>query len=146
MYKRQAQILDLIRKLVADRGTGVVLITHDMGVVADIADRVVVMYAGRVAEIAPVRELFARPSHPYTVLLLASVPRLDVTPKHLLATIDGNVPSASDFGAGCRFADRCPLATDQCRSETPPLVERTTDHRVACWHVDKVPEWVRLAA
>ena len=142
----QAQILDLIRKLVADRGTGVVLITHDMGVVADIADRVVVMYAGRVAEIAPVHDLFARPSHPYTALLLASVPRLDVTPKHRLVTIDGNVPSASDFGAGCRFADRCPLATDKCRRETPPLVERNTGHRVACWHADKVPEWMRLAA
>jgi peptide/nickel transport system ATP-binding protein len=142
----QAQILDLMKKLVADRGTGVVLITHDMGVVADMADRVVVMYAGRVAEIAPVREIFAHPSHPYTVLLLASVPRLDVTPKHRLATIDGNVPSSSEFGGGCRFADRCPLATDRCRAETPPLVERMTGHSVACWHADKVAEWVRLAA
>jgi peptide/nickel transport system ATP-binding protein len=142
----QAQILDLMKKLVADRGTGVVLITHDMGVVADMADRVVVMYAGRVAEIAPVRELFAHPSHPYSVLLLASVPRLDVMPKHRLVTIDGNVPSAFEFGVGCRFADRCPLASDRCRRETPPLVERSMGHSVACWHADKVGEWTRLAA
>jgi peptide/nickel transport system ATP-binding protein len=142
----QAQILDLMKKLVADRGTGVVLITHDMGVVAAMADRVVVMYAGRVAEIAPVHEIFAHPSHPYTVLLLASVPRLDVTPKHQLVTIDGNVPSSFELDDGCRFADRCPLATDQCRRETPPVSERNAGHSVACWHADKVPEWVRRAA
>jgi peptide/nickel transport system ATP-binding protein len=142
----QAQILDLIKKLVADRGTGVVLITHDMAVVADIADRVVVMYAGRIAEIASVLDIFAQPLHPYTALLLASVPRLDVTPKSRLATIDGTVPSSTEFGIGCRFADRCPLASDMCRRETPPLVEHGAGHRVACWKADRVPEWARLAA
>jgi peptide/nickel transport system ATP-binding protein len=142
----QAQILDLMKKLVAERGTGIVLITHDMGVVADIADRVAVMYAGRIAEIAPVRDIFASPSHPYTALLLASVPRLDLMPKNRLATIDGNVPSPAEFGCGCRFADRCPLASERCHRETPPLVERSTGHRVACWHADRVPDWARAAA
>src|SRR5262249_2365686 len=79
----QAQILDLMKRLVVDRGTGIVLITHDMGVVADIADRVAVMYAGRIVEIAPVEDVFARPCHPYTALLLAAVPRLDLEPKQL---------------------------------------------------------------
>jgi peptide/nickel transport system ATP-binding protein len=142
----QAQILDLMRRLVAERGTGIVLITHDMGVVADIADRVAVMYAGRIAEIAAVDELFARPAHPYTALLLASVPRRDHQPKALLATIEGQVPSAGDFGAGCRFVDRCPLAGDRCRAEVPPLVECAPGHRSACWHRDRVPELTRIAA
>jgi peptide/nickel transport system ATP-binding protein len=134
----QAQILDLMKQLVAERGTGIVLITHDMGVVADIADRVAVMYAGRIAEIAAVDALFTRPCHPYTALLLAAVPRLDVQPKHLLATIEGNVPAAGDFGDGCRFVDRCPLAGDRCRVEAPPLVELERGHRTACWHADQV--------
>ena len=142
----QAQILDLMKKLVAERGTGVVIITHDMGVVADIADRAVVMYAGRVAEIAPVREMFARPAHPYTLLLRSSVPRLSDAPKDRLATIDGSVPSASNFGAGCRFDGRCPLASEQCFRKAPPLVELGNGHHVACWHADKVPDWTRLAA
>jgi peptide/nickel transport system ATP-binding protein len=134
----QAQILDLMKRLAAERGTGIVLITHDMGVVADIADRVAVMYAGRIAEIAPVDALFARPCHPYTALLLAAVPRLDLEPKQLLATIEGQVPAAGEFGNGCRFADRCPLAEDRCRAEAPPLVERERGRRTACWHADRV--------
>ncbi|MCB8839474.1 ABC transporter ATP-binding protein [Aurantimonas sp. VKM B-3413] len=142
----QAQILDVMKKLVADRGTSIVLITHDMGVVADIADHVAVMYAGRIAEIAPVHDLFARPAHPYTALLLASVPRLDVAPKAELATIDGTVPSPEEFGAGCRFAGRCPLASDKCRAEQPPLFEERPGHRTACWHRDKVHEITRAAA
>ncbi len=134
----QAQILDLMKRLVAERGTGIVLITHDMGVVADIADRVAVMYAGRIAEIAPVDALFADPSHPYTALLLASVPRADLTPKGVLATIEGAVPSASNLGTGCRFADRCPLAADKCRIEQPPVIWRAPGHGAACWFTDKV--------
>jgi peptide/nickel transport system ATP-binding protein len=136
----QAQILDLMKGLVAQRGTGIVFITHDMGVVADVADRVAVMYAGRIAEIASVDDLFARPRHPYTALLLAAVPRLDLEPKQLLATIDGKVPAAGDFGNGCRFADRCPLASDRCRVEKPPLIELAREHRAACWHMDRVAE------
>jgi peptide/nickel transport system ATP-binding protein len=134
----QAQILDLMKRLAAERGTGIVLITHDMGVVADIADQVAVMYAGRIAEIAPVDDLFARPRHPYTALLLAAVPHLDLKPKQLLATIEGKVPAASNFSAGCRFADRCPLARDRCRAEEPQLVELERGHRTACWHADRV--------
>src|SRR5262249_283360 len=107
-------------------------------VVADIADRVAVMYAGRITEIAPVDGLFARPCHPYTALLLAAVPRLDLEPKQLLTTIEGQVPEAGDFGGGCRFADRCPVAGDRGRVEQPPLVELERGHRAACWHVDGV--------
>jgi peptide/nickel transport system ATP-binding protein len=136
----QAQILDLMKRLVAERGTGIVLITHDMGVVAHVADRVAVMYAGRIAEIAPVDDVFARPCHPYTALLLAAVPRLDLKPKQLLATIEGKVPAAGDFVDGCRFADRCPVAGDRCRIKAPPLVEVARGHRAACWHVDRVVE------
>jgi peptide/nickel transport system ATP-binding protein len=142
----QAQILDLMKQLVATSGTAIVFITHDMGVVADIADHVAVMYAGRIAEIAPVHDLFARPAHPYTALLLASVPRLDVAPKADLATIEGSVPFPSEFGDGCRFAGRCPLATDQCRSEQPPLFEQGEGHRSACWHIDRLHELKELAA
>ena len=136
----QAQILDLMRKLVADRGTAIVLITHDMGVVADIADDVAVMYAGRIAELAPVQALFDRPQHPYTALLLASVPKLSDPPKADLATIDGRVPTPNEFGPGCRFEDRCPLATDRCRTDTPPLLDRGGGHRAACWHSDRMAE------
>jgi len=142
----QAQILDLMKKLVAERGTAIVLITHDMGVVADIADDVAVMYAGRIAEIAPVHALFSEPRHPYTALLLASVPKLDDAPKADLATIEGMVPSPSEFGAGCRFADRCPLATDKCRKEQPPLFDGGAGHRSACWHVDRMAEMRKVPA
>jgi len=142
----QAQILDLMKKLVAERGTAIVLITHDMGVVADIADEVAVMYAGRIAEIAPVHALFREPKHPYTALLLASVPKLDDAPKADLATIEGTVPAPSEFGAGCRFADRCPLATDMCRTEQPPLFDCGDGHRSACWHIDRMAEIRGVAA
>jgi peptide/nickel transport system ATP-binding protein len=142
----QAQILDLIKGLRTEHGTGIVLITHDMGVVADIADRVAVMYAGRIVEIAPVRDLFAAPFHPYSALLLASVPRLDILPKEALATIDGAVPSPSQFGVGCRFADRCPLSSDRCHSTPPPLAEWRPGHRAACWHGDQAHRLLKPAA
>jgi peptide/nickel transport system ATP-binding protein len=134
----QAQILDLMKRLVAERGTSILLITHDMGVVADIADRVAVMYGGHIAEIAPVNVLFRSPAHPYTALLLASVPRLDVSPKAQLSTIDGTVPSPDEFGVGCRFAGRCPLVVDRCRREAPPLAEIVPGHAAACWRADVV--------
>ncbi|CPR19499.1 ABC transporter ATP-binding protein [Brenneria goodwinii] len=136
----QAQILDLMKRLVAERGTAIVLITHDMGVVADMADHVAVMYAGRIAEIAPVHTLFRAPAHPYTALLLASVPRLDDEPKALLATIEGSVPMAQQFIAGCRFVERCPLATPRCRDERPPLFDCGDGHRSACWHIGRIKE------
>jgi peptide/nickel transport system ATP-binding protein len=142
----QAQILHLMKDLVAQKGTSIVLITHDMGVVADMADRVAVMYGGRIAEIAAVDDLFAAPRHPYTALLLASVPRLDDGPKSTLATIEGMVPAPHEFGAGCRFAGRCPLASERCRLEAPPLIELGTRHSAACWHSEKVPSLSRKAA
>ncbi len=135
----QAQILSLMKNVVANHGTSILLITHDMGVVADIADRVAVMYAGRIAEIGPVGAIFRNPHHPYTAMLLASVPRLDVVPKSVLPTIEGTVPSAADLPDGCRFADRCPLADARCRREQPPVAEISDLHRVACWHAGDVP-------
>jgi oligopeptide/dipeptide ABC transporter ATP-binding protein len=134
----QAQILDLLRRLAGERGTAVVLITHDMGVVADIADRVAVMYAGRIAETAPTAELFAAPHHPYTALLLASIPRLSDTPKARLAVIEGTVPSPGDFGPGCRFAARCPLADARCAAQTPPLRDAGGGRLSACFHAERV--------
>jgi peptide/nickel transport system ATP-binding protein len=141
----QAQILHLIKELVSVRNTAVLLITHDMGVVADMADRVVVMYAGRVAEAAPVDAIFARPKHPYTALLLASIPHAAQIPKSRLATIEGTVPRPSAHGAGCRFASRCPLAVDRCRSEMPPLADHGADHQAACWRSDDIAK-LRVAA
>ncbi len=135
----QAQILQLLRRLAAERGTAILLITHDMGVVADIADRVAVMYAGRIAETGAVADVFARPAHPYTALLLAALPRLSDTPKAALAVIPGQVPLPQHFAEACRFADRCPLVTDQCRAERPPLAPiGDGGQRSACWHADRV--------
>ena len=135
----QAQILDLLRRLAAERRTAVVLITHDMGVVADIADRVAVMYAGRIAETGPTAQIFARPRHPYTSLLLASIPRLTDAPKSALAVIEGRVPTPAEFGPGCRFASRCPLADDTCRATTPPLRDMGDGRLSACFHAEQLP-------
>jgi oligopeptide/dipeptide ABC transporter ATP-binding protein len=134
----QAQILDLLRRLATERQTAVLLITHDMGVVADIADRVSVMYAGRIAETGPTEAVFAAPKHPYTALLLASIPRLSDVPKSRLAVIEGRVPSPAEFGPGCRFADRCPLADARCRAETPPLRPIAPGRLAACFHAERV--------
>ena len=134
----QAQILDLLRRLAADRGTAIVLITHDMGVVADIADRVAVMYAGRIAETGRADQVFAQPRHPYTALLLAALPRLTDTPKSTLAVIPGQVPLPGHFPPACRFADRCPLVSARCQAEQPPLREMGEGHLSACWHAEQV--------
>ena len=134
----QAQILELLRRLAAGRGTAILLITHDMGVVADIADRVAVMYAGRIAETGRTGQVFARPRHPYTALLLAALPRLTDTPKSELAVIAGQVPLPGRFPQGCRFADRCPLAGDRCRVEQPPLRDVGESQLSACWHAEQV--------
>jgi peptide/nickel transport system ATP-binding protein len=128
----QAQILDLIRTLQHETGTAVILITHDLGVVAEVADDVIVMYAGRIVEQAPVEALFASPQHPYTVGLLGSIPRLDVEQVRL-ASIEGQVPSPLDRPAGCAFAARCPFADAPCRSNAPALREVATRHLAACW-------------
>ncbi len=128
----QAQILDLLRRLRDETGTAVVLITHDLGVIAELADEVAVMYAGRVVERAPVARLFAEPQHPYTIGLLGSVPRLDAVSQRL-AVIEGTVPSPLSAPAGCRFHPRCPFAVARCRAEAPPLAELAPGHEAACW-------------
>ena len=135
----QAQILDLIRDLRDRLGTAVILITHDLGVVAENADRVVVMYAGRKVEEATVDDLFDYPGHPYTRGLLGSIPQLDsaawaTTERPRLIEIKGMVPSLAQLPLGCGFAPRCGFATDQCRAAVPPLEMVRPEHWVACWH------------
>ena len=128
----QAQILDLLRDLQRQSGTAILLISHDMGVIAEMADHVVVMYAGRVVEQAAARDLFERPQHPYTIGLLGSIPRLD-TDHARLAAIEGGVPDPLDPPSGCRFHPRCPFGDAKCAQARPPLREIETGHRVACW-------------
>jgi len=127
----QAQILDLLRELQAETGMSIILITHDLGVVAEMADDVAVMYAGKVVERTSARALFDDPQHPYTLGLLGSVPRLDEDRERLLA-IEGAVPPPFAFPAGCRFNPRCPFAIDRCRTEMPPLRLVEDGHEVAC--------------
>ncbi|UST52579.1 ABC transporter ATP-binding protein (plasmid) [Comamonadaceae bacterium OTU4NAUVB1] len=127
----QAQILSLMRELQQETGTAIILITHDLGVVAEVADEVVVMYAGRIVEQAPVHALFDTPQHPYTIGLLGSIPRLDGE-RDRLASIEGQVPSPLRRPSGCSFADRCPFADAQCRAAVPALREVGLRHRSAC--------------
>ena len=138
----QAQILDLMRELQETFGTAIVLITHDMGVVAENADRVVVMYAGRKVEEADATRLFDHPGHPYTRGLLGSIPHLDTAARSgarrpRLNEIKGMVPSLFRLPQGCTFAPRCGLASNQCRQVVPPLEEQRPGHWIACWHADK---------
>ena len=128
----QAQILDLLRHLKRQLSMAVLLITHDLGVVAETAERVVVMYAGKVVEEAPVRTLFHTPRHPYTEGLLRSIPRLDER-RESLPVIEGMVPNLLDLPSGCRFHPRCPRAERRCREEAPALRSLGEGHRVACW-------------
>jgi peptide/nickel transport system ATP-binding protein len=138
----QAQILDLIVELQREFGAAVILITHDLGVVAETARRVIVMYAGRKVEEAEVGELFAHPLHPYTAGLMASIPRLDLMRGDdkrndaRLQEIPGIVPPLFDLPAGCAFAPRCPKADDLCRRERPEYKEKRPRHWAACWHSD----------
>jgi peptide/nickel transport system ATP-binding protein len=130
----QAQILDLLAEMKDRLGMAVMLITHAMGVVAEVAQRVVVMYAGKVVEEAPVRELFGNPRHPYTQGLIRSIPRLDLaaTQHRRLEAIPGTVPQLLNPPPGCRFAARCRYATDACTAAEPPLREVAPGHKVAC--------------
>jgi len=127
----QAQILDLMRGLRRDTGTAIILITHDLGVVAEMADDVAVMYAGQIVERARVEALFARPEHPYTVGLLGSIPKLDQK-RERLPSIEGRVPDMAHPPAGCRFAARCPFVEPACREAVPPLVEVAPGHLTRC--------------
>ena len=132
----QAQILDLVATLRRKTGTAVLMITHDLGVVATTADRVVVMYAGQIVEEAPVADLFATPRHPYTRLLLRSIPQVrEKRPR--LDVIEGTTPSPARFPAGCRFHPRCPDALDRCRTAMPILEPSDDGRRVRCWRADE---------
>ena len=128
----QAQILDLMRDLRARTGTAILLITHDLGVIAEMADEVAVMYAGKIVEMADVSTLFSDAQHPYMLGLLASVPRLDQE-RSRLSTIKGMVPAPDQMPAGCRFSPRCAIADERCRSEEPILRSLKPGHTVACW-------------
>jgi peptide/nickel transport system ATP-binding protein len=139
----QAQILDLMRELQERLGTAIILITHDLGVVAENADRVVVMYAGRKVEEASSKDLFDSPGHPYTMGLLGSIPNLEVaahtnTRRVRLTEIKGMVPSLANLPIGCTFAPRCGFATDECHADYPPLVQYRPAHWVSCWHADRL--------
>ena len=146
----QAQVLDLIRELQGRLGTAVILITHDLGVIAETAHRVVVMYAGRKVEEADVTTLFDAPLHPYTRGLLASVPTLDAlrdgaAGERRLAEIPGIVPKLAGLPDGCAFAPRCPLGDGRCASSRPAFEEQRPGHSAACWHADTAREAAREA-
>ncbi|MBS1481175.1 MAG: ABC transporter ATP-binding protein [Christensenellaceae bacterium] len=128
----QAQILELIKKLRDEIGMAIMLITHDLGVISETCERVIVMYAGEIVEQAPIRELFSHPSHPYTQGLIASVPRMKQTEK-LLHTIPGMVPGVQDMPEGCRFAPRCSRAQERCMKKKPPTFAVNDGHYAACW-------------
>ncbi|WP_404406677.1 ABC transporter ATP-binding protein [Pelagibacterium halotolerans] len=132
----QKDVLAMIRDVQRQMGSSVVFVTHDMSVHANIADRIGIVYAGRLVEEGPTRTLFAAPKHPYTAHLVASLPRIgDTTPK---AALEGRPPNLADPPAGCRFHPRCPLAIDKCKTDVPPLETVGTDHRSACWRADEV--------
>ena len=134
----QAQILELVQKLGKELGTSVLIITHNLGVVARYADRVNVMYAGKIIERGTAREIYGNPRHPYTIGLLASVPRLDEARKEMLQPIEGMPPDLIELPQGCSFRARCAYAIDRCATEIPPLVEVSEGHTSACWVSDQL--------
>lgn len=137
----QAQILDLLRSLQEEIGMSILLITHDMGVAAEMADRIAVMYAGAIVEEGSVEEIFANPGHPYTLGLLQSIPGLEGERGKELYTIKGNIPALGQLPTGCRFHPRCPHAMDICRSEEPGSFKIGEDHQALCWLFDeRIPE------
>ena len=135
----QAQILDLIRELNESMGTSVVFITHDLGVVSELCDTVIVMYTGHIVEQAPVKELFESPKHPYTKGLLNAIPKI-TRERNPLETIEGMVPNPTERIEGCSFSPRCPYATDQCRKAGPPMAELSDGRLVRCWQYAKENE------
>ena len=134
----QAQILALIKELQRKNNMGVIYITHDMGVVAEVSDHVAVMYAGQIVETGPVETIFKNPRHPYTRGLIASMPKLDSKPKTRLPYIEGSVPAPRAYPATCRFAERCSYATDYCRAHNPVLEEFETDHVIRCFRAREI--------
>ena len=131
----QAQIISLLKRLCKEHGAAVMLVTHDMGVIAETCDRVAVMYAGRIAEVGPVADVIHRPSHPYTVGLMGSIPAMDEE-RERLAQIDGAMPRLNAIPNGCAFNPRCPQVFDRCRTVRPELLDAGAT-RAACWLVDK---------
>jgi oligopeptide transport system ATP-binding protein len=129
----QAQIVELVKKLQSELGMAIVWITHDLGVVARLAHRVLVMYGGFIVEEAPVKDLYANPSHPYTLGLLGSLPRLDGRERQRLVSIEGRPPVLMEEPKACPFVPRCPFVIDRCRRENPPLLRVGENHRAACW-------------
>ena len=128
----QAQIIELLREICTERGAAVMLITHDMGVIAETADRVAVLYAGRLAEIGPVRDIIDRPEHPYTQGLMGSIPAISDEGDRLVQ-IPGAMPRLNAIPPGCAFNPRCPHAFDRCRSDRPEALDRPGGRRVSCW-------------
>ena len=141
----QAQILELMRDLAEEFGTAMVIITHNLGVVARYAHRVVVMYAGKIVETGTAHDIYGNPRHPYTMALLNSVPRLDATERVRLDAIEGLPPDLVDLPQGCSFAPRCKYAYERCTQETPVLVETDTNHTSACWRHDELTELAAAA-
>ncbi len=140
----QAQILELLERLQSELGMAVLMITHDLGVIAEVADRVAVMYAGKIVETADVDRVFEQPRHPYTIGLLESIPKL-TEQKDTLSVIPGTVPDATRFPSGCRFAPRCTRAKDVCTQNEPPLLgiegeSKANGHQVACWFAEGYPK------
>jgi peptide/nickel transport system ATP-binding protein len=135
----QAQILELMKSLLEQYNSSMIMITHDLGVIAEVADRIAVMYAGKIVEYATTRSIFYSPLHPYTFGLLTSIPRLDMEIEKL-ESIPGVVPDPLHFPEGCKFHPRCTFATEKCRKEEPPLVEIEKNHSVRCWHIEKVKQ------
>jgi len=129
----QAQIIELVKRLRDDIGMAIIWITHDLGVVAGLAEKLIVMYAGYIVERASVKDVYADPRHPYTIGLLGSLPRLDETRKRKLFSMRGLPPDLIDLKPGCPFAPRCDYVVDRCREETPPLEPIALNHEIACW-------------
>lgn len=129
----QAQIVDLVKRLRDQLGMALIWITHDLGIVAGLADRVSVMYAGFMVELAPIEQVYGNPRHPYTTALLRSLPRLDGVPGEKLASIDGFPPELYELPPGCPFAPRCEYVKEICWEQNPPLAEVAPEHRIACW-------------
>jgi oligopeptide/dipeptide ABC transporter ATP-binding protein len=136
----QAQILDLLRSLNQEFGMSVMLITHDLGVVAEMCSRVIVMYLGQIVEEATVASLFARPLHPYTISLIRSIPRLDGDRLAELHVVEGNVPSLHHIPKGCRFAGRCEYADERCLEAEPPFTAVESGHSARCWYAGQIKE------
>ena len=133
----QAQILAEMKALQKKLKMAILLITHDLGIVADVADKIIVMYAGKIVEEGTVREIFYHPVHPYTKALLNSVPRLDRDGKEMLCTIEGNIPDMTNPPKGCAFCERCPRAMNICAQYMPEEKTVSSSHRASCWMMDE---------